>query len=117
MRYLLCLFLFLSACANSNDSSPSSAGACSGRSVVGTWTNTVSGEILVLNANCTGSSLACNSSFEYAFAASDPTFALVRILSTGAGSCLPVGDHSCHFNTTSTTMLVDCGYGVMSYAR
>lgn len=106
--------LVLGACGGDDASS----GACSGSPLVGAWKTGDASETLTFTGSCAGTSLYCAGTFTYPNVSEGSGNVLVKMTSTNGNSgCLPLGETSCGYAISGTTMAFDCGAGAESYTK
>ncbi len=93
MKRLLILAFLIQACGTKNQSSGpvASTGPCSGTQV-GAWSAQSHSNILVLDAQCNGTTTYCGETFTYAWSG---TTVIASVTKTNGGpECMTLGSHS-----------------------
>lgn len=125
MRSLIIVFLIAIGTAGCGSDVASttagSSGACAGGPFVGTWSGTVAGylDVMTLNADCTGSSTYCVSTFTYpsSTTGSSGNVAITVTASSAKSECMPVGQTTCGYSVSGNTLSFSCLGGTLTYSR
>lgn len=115
------LSLWLTACGKAPiNTSNLSLGACQNLISTGTWKDLINGDIMVLNANCSGTTTYCNEKFTYAIQADQTTTVITDTQTNGGPECLNSGTNICTvtFSSGNTLMQISCpSFGTYQYQR
>jgi hypothetical protein len=120
MKYLITIAaLLLSACGTDPAASTGSGMvACQGLSALGNWNDNVTGDVLTINGDCTGSNTYCQYAFTYTRPDGSGVTTLTLTHSNNAGGCMSAGTHHCSITTAGVNLTVNCGVdGTFNYTR
>lgn len=95
----------------------SSGNACDGSLALGTWSDG-SSDVMTFEANCSGTSSYCASTFTTAKVSDANGFMTVNVSSTnGNAGCLPTGQTTCEYIISGSNLAFDCGSGPIYYTK
>jgi hypothetical protein len=111
MIYIIPFLFLLASCGGS------SAGPCAGNQV-GSWTRG-DGDIFSFAADCSftyrGTVATCTETGTYGAAFSSGGTATLTV--PNGGTCLPEGETNCSYNLSGDLLVMECGWGQMSFGR
>ncbi|TXG77605.1 hypothetical protein E6Q11_02430 [Candidatus Dojkabacteria bacterium] len=116
---LIALSLAIGCGSDSTSSTTGGASnACASTPFLGQWTDTTFGDILTLNADCTGTLPRCAATLNFKNPNSNGTIDITFTASNAAAFCPNVGTYSCAYNNlVATTLTIDCGSGALTYTK
>lgn len=113
--YFVLLAMLLVSCAK-QEGNKYLAPACQGKSTLGVWNRT--GETLVLNESCSGTSTSCASEYTFTTYDNNTEHQLINVTKTnGQPGCLPLGNTYCSYKTSGVNLIINCGTGDVYYAK
>lgn len=103
------IILALALLAGCGKDIENSTGPCS-HSTNGIWNSNINGDVLTLNADCSGTGTACNTTFDFTAPAADGQTTVTIKTFTAYSGCLPPGTYYCYYTKPSPISLyVNCG--------
>lgn len=91
--------------------------ACDGSLALGSWYDG-STDTMTFNANCSGTSSYCGSTFTVSKAIDAMgTMTVTTSATNGNPGCAPVGQMSCDYAISGNNLAFDCGSGALLYTK
>ena len=114
VMFLMASVLYFTGCADE----PSTPAKCAHVDVLGTWDEPISGDTLVVNADCTATSTFCAGEYEYVLRDDIGAFDFELLVNStnGGPNCPLLGSNLCTVTDGGAGQIViDCGVGIQRY--
>lgn len=115
---LIVMAILFIGCGKKDSPTPvASVPACTS-TANGSWTDEdIADDILVLNADCSGTGSYCAAKFTYTSPASSGVTVVSVSETNGNTGCLPVGKTNCTFVVSGNSLTYDCGLGTIHFSK
>lgn len=117
---LLCALSFGLFSCGKDEAKPAAGGACASAPILGAWVGAIAAgtDTLSFNADCSGSSHICQTTFTYPNITTNSGVMTVTVAGgSGISGCLTPGSYNCAYGISGNSMAYDCGGGAVNFSR